>query len=235
MPRHFQFKQFGLSDERSPMKIGTDAVLLGAWINCGFAHKILDIGTGCGIISLMMAQRSKASILALDIDPSATEQCQENFSQSPWPERLHARNISIQDFCRDSEAGFDVIACNPPFFQNSLHSPDAGRTVARHNVSMNQHDLLLAANFLGGHNMRFNVVLPYYLLNDFIELAVDYGLHCTRKLNIRTFAGSPIVRVLLEFQRKKLSQETHTLVLRDEAKQFTEEYRQLTREYHLAF
>jgi tRNA1Val (adenine37-N6)-methyltransferase len=235
MSRRFQFKQFALSDERSPMKIGTDAVLLGAWVNCSHAHQILDIGTGCGIISLMLAQRSNARILALEIDTASSEQCRDNFMDSPWADRLAVRNISLQEFCKDSDAGFEVITCNPPYFHNSLRSPDAGRSLARHNDSLTQHDLLLAANFLGAQDMRFNVVLPFYQSEGFTELAADYGLHCARKLSIRTFAGSPVVRVLLEFRRSKRSPESFTLILRNEDGQYSEEYRMLTKEYHLAF
>ncbi|MEI6574553.1 MAG: methyltransferase [Bacteroidota bacterium] len=231
----FRFKQFSLSDEASSMKIGTDAVLLGAWTECKYASQILDVGSGCGILSLMLAQRSQAKVFAIEIDPGAAGQCHENFQNSPWPDRLELQKISVQEFCQQNELQFDLIVCNPPFFQNSLLSPDQGRNLARHNNTLGTHDLLLAVNFLGNDDISFNLILPSFQETGFVNLAKTYGLNCTRKLNVRTFDNSPFVRVLMEFQRKALPMEVSEMVLRDSYGQYTQEYQRMTFEYHLGF
>jgi len=131
----FQFKQFTVWHDKCAMKVGTDGVLLGAWADMEQARSILDVGTGSGLIALMAAQRNlTAAITAIDIDESAIIQARENFDRSPWVNRLTAEPISLEDFAGSTDAMFDVIVSNPPYFHQSLHSPDKKRTLARHSA-----------------------------------------------------------------------------------------------------
>jgi tRNA1Val (adenine37-N6)-methyltransferase len=152
----FRFKQFSVDDSKCAMKVGTDAVLLGAWADVTCAETILDIGTGCGLIALMAAQRSNAHITAIDIDESTTLQSKENFLSSPWHDRLEA--IHIEQFQPDYL--FDLIICNPPFFKNALKTPFHERNLARHNDSLSFESLVSHVNILLSENGKFFFILP---------------------------------------------------------------------------
>ena len=141
MSRDFRFKRFNVAQPRSAMKVGTDGVLIGAWADVEGDSRILDLGTGSGLIALMLAQRnSEAEILALDIDEQATIQAQHNFAMSPWSKRLSVVNVNVCDYV--SERKFSHIVTNPPYFVDSLHSPDAARTAARHTSSLDFEQII---------------------------------------------------------------------------------------------
>src|SRR5574344_2567439 len=127
---YFRFKQFSVFQERCAMKVGTDGVLLGAWAKVDAANRILDIGTGTGLVALMLAQRSTAMITAVEIDEEAAIQAEENFCQSPWANRFEVVNSDITSY--ETDALFDVIVSNPPYFVDSLQCPDGQRSLARH-------------------------------------------------------------------------------------------------------
>ena len=132
----FQFKQFSVKDENSPMKVNTDAVLLGAWVNPSKPKKILDIGTGCGVIALLLAQRFDGRISGIDLDEGAIMDAKINFAESPWPERLKAIHQDFNIFSASSDQRFDLIVSNPPYFENSLRSPKHDRNISRHTDSL---------------------------------------------------------------------------------------------------
>ena len=132
---YFSFKQFTVYHDRCAMKVGTDGVLLGAWTDVSGARDILDIGTGTGLIALMLAQRSEAHIVAVDIDEDAVKQAKENVEKSPWPGRIEVERHDI--CCFNSDIRYDVIVSNPPYFFNSLKCPDGQRNIARHTVGLN--------------------------------------------------------------------------------------------------
>src|ERR1035437_4301927 len=132
----FRFKQFIIEDDLSTMKTGTDAILLGAWAEPGKADSILEIGTGCGVISLMLAQKSEAHITAIDIDPDSIVQAESNSMTSPWRDRIKAMNISLQDLTSISEKKYDLILTNPPFFIDFLKSPDERKNKAKHSSDL---------------------------------------------------------------------------------------------------
>lgn len=129
---YFKFKQFTVYHDRCAMKVGTDGVLLGAWAQVDNARRILDVGTGTGLIALMTAQRSQAHIMGIDIDEKAVGQAEENVKASPWKERISICRKDVMQMCREVDGTFDAIVSNPPYFVENVHCPDARRNVARH-------------------------------------------------------------------------------------------------------
>ena len=193
----FQFKQFAVCDELCAMKVGTDGVLLGAWADVEGDRRILDLGTGSGLIALMLAQRNaEAEIVALDIDEDATIQAQHNFSLSPWRKRLSVVNSNITDY--NSERKFTHIVSNPPYFVDSLHSPNAARTAARHSSSLPFSDIVLAAERLLEWGGRLSVILPSDVAALFRREAFE-RLWLSRQLDIVTKPGDEPRRTMMEF------------------------------------
>jgi tRNA1Val (adenine37-N6)-methyltransferase len=205
------------------MKVGTDAVLLGAWVNIADSKKILDVGTGCGVIALMLAQRSNADVDGVEPDKSSADQAEENFKSSPWHERLHVFNTSIQSF---DTAPYDLVVSNPPFFSNSLLPPKASRQRARHTESLSHDDLLLAAK-----NKRLAVVLPTLEGEQFKKKALSHGLYCNRCLAFYSRRNKPQERWLMEFSLKETEMITETLVLYGEKDRWTPDYASLVNEF----
>ena len=150
------------------MKVGTDGVLLGAWAGQGCPGKILDVGTGSGLVALMLAQRfPEAQVTGIDSDPEAAAQARENFAGSPWPQRLRAAHLSLQEFCRDTAATaaarrFDLVVSNPPFYDTTLTSPDPLRTAARHTGGLTHEELLLLSAGLLSDTGVFSLIVPVY-------------------------------------------------------------------------
>lgn len=178
------------------MKVGTDAVLLGSWATTTAPQRILDIGTGTGILALMLAQRfPRATLHAIDIDENACDQAAENFSNSPFAKRLQVHHLPVQDFAVDE--GFDLIVANPPWFEDSLKSPHAARNTARHNDSLSAVCLIQAMHRLLRHNGCCCVVLPHVDAADFCDLAKVQGLLCERRLLVYPTPGSDCKRQLL--------------------------------------
>lgn len=231
----FRFKQFEVIQSETPMKVGTDGVLLGAWAGLnGHERRILDIGTGTGLIALMMAQRTTdAEVWGVDIDPVA--EAQQNGERSPWSNRLHFVQTPVQDF--EAEP-FDLIVSNPPFFTESLKCPDRGRTMARHAVALPFEELVEAVVRLLKAEGRFAVVLP-------VEEATRFGELCTGRLRrirctkVRTTPRHGAKRVLLEWAHAASSQQmmpTEELMIgTGEHECYTEEYRRLTCDFYLKF
>lgn len=230
---YFKFKEFTVWHERSTMKVGTDAVLLGAWANASEAGKILDIGTGNGIIALMLAQRSTdlAQIDAVEIESTDAMQAKENFGKSPWPHKLHIHHSSIQNFF--SENKYDLIVSNPPYFNNSQSPPEQKRYHARHTVKLNYIDLIDAVVRLLGDDGTFNVVLPFEEGLQFTALAADKMLNCSRRFSFRTRPEKKIERLLLEFSWSKRPPQTGEILLYNSGEVWDETYVNLTREFYL--
>jgi tRNA1Val (adenine37-N6)-methyltransferase len=205
------------------MKVGTDAVLLGAWADVGDAKTILDIGTGSGVIALMLAQRSNAMVDAVEPDPGSAKQAAENFVGSPWKDRLRVFNKRIQEFQTND---YDLIVSNPPFFSNSLLPPKASRQSARHTQTLSFDDLLSAAR-----NRKLAIVLPTVEGNLFQEKATGYGLHCNRRLAFFSRPYKQQERWLLEFSQKRTEVTNETLVLYDEEDKWSKDYVTLVKEF----
>ena len=235
MPKpFFRFKQFTVYHDRCAMKVGTDGVLLGAWTDVNDASSILDIGTGTGIIALMLAQRSTAAVIkGVDIDGDAVEQAQENVSHTPWADRIV---IEQADACRLPETEtvrYDVVVSNPPYFTETMKCPDNRRHAARHTDTLTFDKLLHAASQLMHEKGRFCVVLPASAEGSFVTEAALHHLYPCRRTAVQTKAGVPPKRVLLEFRREITRCQSDTLTIEDTPGTYSAQYRALTGDFYL--
>lgn len=232
----FRFKQFTIHQERCTMKVGTDGVLLGAWARVEGASKILDIGAGTGIIAIMAAQRAQEALVdAVEIDEDAFQQSSENMANSPWADRLRVFHLPIMDFVRTADNSYDVILSNPPFFTGGTFSPENGRNDVRHTVKLPHGDLLGAVRQLLSPSGIFALILPYIEGLRFKELAENYHIYCTRMTEVRSKAGKPIERLLMEFSPQIPSQveQTSLIIQHEEPNNWTAEYKSLTGDFYL--
>jgi len=230
----FQFKQFTVNQERCAMKVGTDGVLLGAWVNVPLEGKILDIGTGTGLIALMMAQKTAAFIDAIDIDFPAYEQACDNVKSSPWKAQVRVIHSSLNEF--NPGFRYDLIVSNPPYFIDSYAALDEARNLARSaSASLSYEDLLSGVCRLLTSTGRFCAILPFKEGQLFRELAEQSGLVCTRLSKVKTGRDKPFKRVLMEFSRRESDLLEEELVIHFDNREFTEEYKKLTSDYYLAF
>lgn len=237
MSANFRFKRFEVVQQRSAMKVGTDGVLLGAWAQLTTHHKrVLDVGTGTGVVALMMAQRSQewtAEIVAVEIDEASATEAADNFAASPWSDRLSVAKCALQNY--KSETLFDHIVSNPPYFVSSLHSPDAGRTLARHTDSLSFDDLARAASRLLSNEGVLSVVLPADALGDITLAAARTGLFLCRRCDVYSKSSSlKPIRVLLEFGRAAKATDLTRLTIH-EGGDYADEYKDLTKDFYLAF
>ncbi len=230
----FHFKHFTINQDRCAMKVGTDGVLLGAWVNISNEGKILDIGTGTGLIALMIAQRSEAFIDAIDIDLSSCEQAKENVRMSPWADHIRVIHSALKDYKPGYR--YDLIVSNPPYFIDSYAATDEARNLARSaSASLTYNDLLNGVVRLLNNTGRFCVILPFKEGQIFREKAEQNGLFCNVLLNVRTGKDKPYKRVLMEFSRQEAALQEDELVLHFDNRDFTEEYKKLTSAYYPAF
>jgi tRNA1Val (adenine37-N6)-methyltransferase len=231
--KHFHFKQFSIRHDNTTMKVGTDGVLLGAWVNPGDAKYILDIGTGSGVIALMLAQRTAADVIidAVEVERQDAEQAEENIALSPWPAKILVHQGPVQQYSPGRQ--YDLIVSNPPYFVNSLEPPNQRRIEARHTLLLSHEDLLLSTTRLLSQNGRFSVILPYNEGLHFIERAKFYNLCCTRQWSFRTRREKPIERWLLEFSFLYRSTEQGEILLYNEGNDWSQEYRDMTRNFYL--
>lgn len=233
----FVFKQFIIHQDKYAMKVGTDAVLLGSWTNPGSAKKILDLGTGTGVIALMLAQRSDALIHALDIDENACNQARENISLCPWQERLTVIHSSAQEYAQKAPLKYDLIVSNPPYFEASTKALEEKRTLARHNDFLPYCELLNSVLKLLDKNGKFCVILPYKEGEQLRDLASGEKLYLTKMTRVKTRTDKTTEKRLLmqfEFVPKTFS-ESSIIIEKDKRHNYTEEYKQLTKDYYLAF
>ncbi len=218
------------------MKVGTDGVLLGAWSDATGAANILDIGTGTGLIAIMLAQRaSSATIHAVEIDEEACAQAAENINASPWADRLHAFHSSIQDFAKQINQKYDLIVSNPPFFSGGTFSHSQDKNSVRHTIKLPHGDLLMAVRSLLTPHGKFCMILPQMEGLRFREMANNYGIYCTKLVEVVPKLGKPVERLLLQFELVNQPTEKSQLVIHnsDTANDWTAEYQQLTGDYYL--
>lgn len=193
----FQFKQFTIRQERCAMKVGTDGCLLGSWADVSQCSRILDIGTGSGLIAIMCAQRSDATIVGIEIDSEAAAQAAENVALSPWSNRIEIINCDALTYnCTEL---FDAIVSNPPFFSSSLKCPDKARTCARHDDTLSCPSLLGKASELLRPGGTLSVVLPHDVLDTWCDEALFKGLSARRITRVHTLPHKAAKRVLIEF------------------------------------
>ncbi|MDR1055587.1 MAG: methyltransferase [Prevotellaceae bacterium] len=234
---YFKFKQFTIHQDSTAMKVGTDGVLLGTWVTIGNAERILDIGTGTGLLALMLAQRNTQAVIdAMEIDALACRQAQLNVRNSPWPERINMLCSSFQKFSKEYHQRYDLIVSNPPYFNNSLKSPVIQRNIARHSDSLSYIDLITGVKKLLKDSGRLAVVLPVDEGGVFIRQSIENGLYCCRRLNVKPNANKPVKRVLLEFANQTQSCSEQTLCIETgEHHNYTPEYKALTKDFYLMF
>ena len=211
-------------------------MLLGAWADVLDADRILDIGTGTGVIAIMLAQRTQnAEIFGVEIDEAACQQASENMAASPWRARLHAVQIPIQDYAKSSNQEFDLIVSNPPFFSGGTFSNNENRNNVRHTVKMPHGDLLSAVRTLLAPKGRFCVVLPLIEGMRFRELARSYNLYCTKMTEVIPKVDKQVERLLLQFERREVALKKDQLVIQQQKRnQWTADYMALTKDFYLA-
>lgn len=232
---YFQFKKFTIHHDKCAMKVGTDAVLLGAWADTSQCKSILDIGTGTGIIALMLAQRSLAKIDAIDIDKDAYLQAMENTAASPFAERIKVIHSSCTDFViSNPQKKYDLIVSNPPYFINSLKCPDNKRTVARHTDTLQLSDLIKEVRTLLCPVGRIALVLPHEKLDEVRELASINHLYIHRQTDVIPTPGAQPKRLLIELCATEENTKKRDILIIEEARhQYTPEYIALTKEFYL--
>lgn len=238
MPKQtFVFKQFAIHQDKCAMKVGTDAVIIGSWVNPQAARRILDIGTGSGVIALMLAQRSTAEIEAIDIDKDSCEQALENVKFSKWPARVKVRQISFQDFSNLSQDKFDLIVSNPPYFIDSLKSKEESRAHARHSDLLPFDAMISGVKKLLHPGGKFYLILPSKEANLFRDMAEQKGLHLSKLLRVRTTRDKSTEKrhvMRFEFSPKSFSEET-IIIEKDKRHEYTQEYKELTKDFYLQF
>lgn len=217
------------------MKIGTDGVLLGAWAGIeNNPSSILDIGSGTGLLSLMLAQRSLAeNIEALEIDEDAYEQCVENFETSPWADRLFCYHAGLDEFIEEIEDSYDLIISNPPFYSEDVSSGNTSRDNARQNQSLPFNELLEGVSKLLSSNGLFATIIPFKEETTFTELAASSGLFPTRILRVKGNPSTKTKRSLLEFGFNKGEVTKDELTIEIKRHKYTLAYQELTREFYL--
>ncbi|NCT09571.1 MAG: methyltransferase [Flavobacteriia bacterium] len=238
MSSFFKFKQFLIQQDKSAMKIGTDAVLLGAW--CSISHfpvKILDIGSGTGIISLMLAQRSDAETIdAIEIDKNAFEQSVENFEKSFWADRLYCYHCSFQEFVDEislEEETYDLIVSNPPFYTDDSVTDNESRNKARFTSSLSFEDLLLGVSRILSQNGFFSVIIPFKEEENFVNIANENQLFLTEVCRVQGNLTSELKRSLLTFSFEKSTIKASHLIIETERHKYTQEYINLTKDFYL--
>ena len=233
MPQPFRFKQFSVHDDCCGQKVGTDSILLGSWAFANHVTNVLDIGTGCGLLTLMLAQRfSNASITAIEIDQSAYQQVRQNFFTSPWAHRLTAIHADARKFT--PATSFDLIVCNPPYFESSLKPADDCRATARHNQQLTFQELSEISAALLNQQGRFCVVLPFDRAAEFMDIAKCFDLHLIRRCDVRPIPAAKFKRSLLEFGCQiPTSVEVDELVLEESRHQYSDGYIALAKDFLL--
>lgn len=230
----FSFKQFTIYHDKCAMKVGSDGVLLGVWAAVGNSKSILDIGTGSGLIALMLAQRSEAVIDAIDIDNDAIVQAKENIDNSPWSSQVNAINTSLHDFASVNDKKYDLIVSNPPFFVNSLKAPLENRSVARHTHSLSHTDLLASSVKMLHASGRICMILPVIEGEICIESARRIGLYCSKKVVVYPKPEAVAKRLLLEFIMQDVQPEISQLIIESDVRhQYSAEFSVLAKDYYL--
>ena len=216
------------------MKVNTDGVLLGAWASGRGATRILDIGTGTGVIALMMAQQNnKAKITAVDIDENACLQAKENFSNSLWNTNLEVQHIGLQNF--SSETKFDIIISNPPYFVQDYKTEDEAKNVAKHSTALTYDELLDGINRLLTNEGKAFLIIPIFNLPLLQTKAEGLELYLTKLTEVTAVEGKLPYVVLIQLERERKEVVKSGLLIQKVNAEFTEEYRELTKEYYLKF
>ncbi len=230
----FHFKQFSLYHHRSTMKVGTDSVLLGSWCNVGNPNKVLDIGTGSGVLAILLASRCDAIVDAIELDPSSAEEAKENFYNSSFSNRLKIIQDDFRIFSSTTKSKYDLIISNPPFFTNGIVSEKPSRKEARHTLNLDHNSLLIGIAKILNPDGKLCVVLPYDISNEFIVNAAKYNLHLHRKLIIRPKKELKPNRINIEFRHSKPKEiSSEEIIIRNDENDYTDQYKEIVKAYLL--
>ncbi len=234
---YFQFKQFLINQDQCAMKVCTDACLLGAYTPVPTVSRVLDIGTGTGLLALMLAQRSQAQIDAVEVDHLAAKQALENVNRSPWATQIQVIQQDIRVFANQKPARtYDLIISNPPFFEDHLKSPSKAKNVALHSEDLKFDDLLKIVLQLLNKTGQFFLLLPAYQSEVFSRKASVQGLYLTEKLLVYNRPQTELFRVISTYQRQKPSDCLEkTIYIRDQKNAYSDDFRTLLRDYYLIF
>lgn len=230
---HFSFKQFTIHQDQTAMKVTTDACILGAYTEVKEPENVLDIGTGTGLLALMLAQRSNAKIDAVETDKNAYNQAVININESIFRDKIKIHHISIQDFT--TTYAYDLIISNPPFFQNHLKSETQSRNNSIHTDTLSFEDLLNSILRLLSFNGIFVVLLPVYESSIFEQLSTLQGLYPQNKLMIRHRKGSRILRIITTFGRVKKQIIHEELIIKNPDESYSPDFQTLLKDYYLIF
>jgi len=230
---YFKFKQFTVYQDKTAMKVGVDSVLLAAWTNVNNVNSILDIGTGTGLLSLMLAQKTDAKITAIEIDKDAYSQAIENINISKWKTQIQVVLTSFQNF-HDNNSKFDLIICNPPYFINSLKSLQKQRNTARHNDDLSLNDLFKGVKKILSEKGRMTLIYPYEQKELLFEVANNYKLYPSKALIIRGNENKKPNRIIIEFLHQKTEIKTEKINIRNSAtNSYSGKYKEITKDYYL--
>ncbi|MBI9065821.1 MAG: methyltransferase [Salinivirgaceae bacterium] len=233
---YFKFKQFSITQENSAMKVGTDGVLLGAAVNCTKTFNILDIGTGTGLIAIMLAQRCNANIDAIEIDTEAYTEALLNVSNCKWTDRISIHHSSFQEFAKKTKPRYDLIISNPPFFSNSLNTPKESRTLARHNDSLTANDLFKGVKKLLSENGSFWIIIPTLSFEEYKNEASLFDFFCNNILWVKPTPEKAPKRVIAEFSKNNCKLIEKELIVESGGRHiYSEEYKALTKDFYLKF
>lgn len=233
----FAFKQFTIKQDHCAMKVGTDAVLLGAWVMPNGSKYILDIGTGTGVIALMLAQKSSATIEAIDIDEHAVIQAKQNVLESKFSENINVHLTSFQEYSKITPIKFNLIVTNPPYFEQSYKSSDEQRSHARHADVLPFEELLDGVKKVLDIKGKFCLILPRMEAEKFTLLAEKKGFQLSKLLRVKSRTDKEFAkRHLMQFEFKATEFSENTLIIEEEMRhQYTPEYIALTKDYYLNF
>ena len=225
----FTFKQFEIQQSKDVFRVGTDGVLLGALADIASASGVLEVGTGTGLISLMLAQRNpQAHFLGLDINEDAAVLTKLNFENAPFHARLKNRHQDFKTF--ETEARFDLIISNPPYFEESGSEKDK---IARQTVELNFSQLIAKAAQLLSENGIFSVIIPVEAGGVFISIGKENHLFLNRRINIKGIENSNVKRLILEFSSQEKEIAESDFIIEKSPRQYSDQYLELTKEFHV--
>lgn len=220
--------------DKCAMKVGTDGSLLGAWAHAGQSRKILDVGTGTGLIALMLAQRSEATIDAIDIDADACLQARENVAASPFAERVNVYHMPLSEYAPLHEGRYDLIVSNPPYFADSLKCPDRKRSMARHTDTLPLRDLLRDCRRLLATNGRIALILPYDQRENVLNACQENTLFLSEEVEVSSVENAKPKRWLIELSADPVTSPLLSqLTLETRERQYTEEFTALVKDFYL--
>jgi tRNA1Val (adenine37-N6)-methyltransferase len=230
----FQFKQFKILQDKTAMKVSTDACILGAYTDVSKCERILDIGTGTGLLALMVAQRNQEAVIdAVEIDEGAYNQAVENVSESVFSERVNVFHTTIQQF--QTANLYDLIISNPPFYQNHLQSEKSQKNLAHHTISLSFEDLIVSVNKFLKPNGTFVVLLPVHETTCLVEIAAQFQIFPQKQLQIRHRQNSKILRIITTFGYSEKIKIIEELIIKNLDETYTEDFIELLKDFYLIF